>query len=114
MKLKEAIQLLANACRCTVSQSRWGEIQIKSNYIPELSINSDDGDRMSNLANVLKPGQKVEFARLDRDYTTVDGSMFLRIEQGCQGDPLGLYQIERQIPQESSLTLSKLPSQWII
>ncbi len=74
VKLKEAIQLLANACRCTVSQSRWGEIQIKSNYIPELSISSDDGDRMSNLANILKPGQKVEFARLDRDYTTVDGS----------------------------------------
>lgn len=89
VKLKEAIQLLANACRCTVSQSRWGEIQIKSNYIPELSISSDDGDRMSNLANVLKPGQKVEFARLDRDYTTVDGSMFFTNRTGVSRRPVG-------------------------
>lgn len=89
VKLKEAIQLLANACRCTVSQSRWGEIQIKSNYIPELSISSDDGDRMSNLANVLKPGQKVEFARLDRDYTTVDGSMFFANRTGVSKRPVG-------------------------
>ena len=89
VKLKEAIQLLANACRCTVSQSRWGEIQIKSNYIPELSISSDDGDRMSNLANVLKPGQKVEFARLDRDYTTVDGSMFFANRTGVSRRPVG-------------------------
>lgn len=89
VKLKEVIQLLANACRCTVSQSRWGEIQIKSNYIPELNISSDDGDRMSNLANVLKPGQKVEFARLDRDYTTVDGSMFFANRTGVPGRPVG-------------------------
>ena len=89
VKLKEAIQLLANACRCTVSQSRWGEIQIKSNYIPELSISSDDGDRMSNLTNVLKPGQKVEFARLDRDYTTVDGSMFFANRTGVSRRPVG-------------------------
>lgn len=89
VKLKEAIQLLANACRCTVSQSRWGEIQIKSNYIPELSISSDDGDRMSNLANVLKPGQKVEFARLDRNYTTVDGSMFFANRTGVSKRPVG-------------------------
>lgn len=89
VKLKEAIQLLANACRCTVSQSRWGEIQIKSNYIPELSISSDDGDRMSNLANALKPGQKVEFARLDRDYTTVDGSMFFANRTGVSKRPVG-------------------------
>lgn len=89
VKLKEAIQLLANACRCTVSQSRWGEIQIKSNYIPELSISSDDGDRMSNLANVLKLGQKVEFARLDRDYTTVDGSMFFANRTGVSRRPVG-------------------------
>lgn len=89
VKLKEAMQLLANACRCTVSQSRWGEIQIKSNYIPELSISSDDGDRMSNLANVLKPGQKVEFARLDRDYTTVDGSMFFANRTGVSKRPVG-------------------------
>lgn len=89
VKLKETIQLLANACRCTVSQSRWGEIQIKSNYIPELNISSDDGDRMSNLANVLKPGQKVEFARLDRDYTTVDGSMFFANRTGVSRRPVG-------------------------
>ena len=89
VKLKEVIQLLANACRCTVSQSRWGEIQIKSNYIPELNISSDDGDRMSNLANVLKPGQKVEFARLDRDYTTVDGSMFFANRTGVSKRPVG-------------------------
>ena len=89
VKLKEVIQLLANACRCTVSQSRWGEIQIKSNYIPELSISSDDGDRMSNLANVLKPGQKVEFARLDRDYTTVDGSMFFANRTGVSRRSVG-------------------------
>ena len=38
VKHKEALQIIANACRCTLSQSRFGEIQIKSNFVPEVSV----------------------------------------------------------------------------
>jgi hypothetical protein len=89
VKLKEAVQLIANACRCTVSQSRWGEIQIKSNYIPTLTITSNDDDEMSNLTNILKPLQKVEFARLDTDYTTVDGTMYFATRNGTSTHDMG-------------------------
>ena len=35
VKHKEALQIIANACRCALMQTRHGEIQIKSSFVPE-------------------------------------------------------------------------------
>nr|DAL89777.1 MAG TPA: tail protein [Caudoviricetes sp.] len=38
VKYKEALQIIANACRCVLTQSRDGKVQIKSNFMPSASI----------------------------------------------------------------------------
>lgn len=73
---KEALQIIANACRCVLTQTRFGAIQIKSNFMPGASITSNGETSFSNVANVLKDSPKDEYATLATNYTPVDGSMF--------------------------------------
>lgn len=76
VKHKEALQIIANACRCVLTQTRFGAIQIKSNFMPEASIVSNGETSFSNVTNVLKETDKDEYATLAGNYTPVDGSMF--------------------------------------
>lgn len=76
VKHKEALQIIANACRCVLTQTRFGAIQIKSNFMPEASIASNGETSFSNVTNVLKETDKDEYATLAGNYTPVDGSMF--------------------------------------
>lgn len=76
VKHKEALQIIANACRCVLTQSRTGLIQIKSNFNPLATITSNGATDYSNIANVMKEGAKSEYATLGTNYTVVDGSMF--------------------------------------
>jgi hypothetical protein len=73
---KEALQIIANACRCVLTQTRFGAIQIKSNFMPGASITSNGETSFSNVTNVLKDSPKDEYATLATNYTPVDGSMF--------------------------------------
>lgn len=73
---KEALQIIANACRCTLSQTRTGNIQIKSNFTPQKSISSNGETDFSNVSNVLSGEDKQEYAYLGQDYSTVNGAMF--------------------------------------
>lgn len=73
---REALQIIANACRCVLTQTRFGAIQIKSNFMPEASITSNGETSFSNVTNVLKETDKDEYATLAGNYTPVDGSMF--------------------------------------
>lgn len=73
---KEALQIIANACRCTLSQTRLGTVQIKSNFTPELAISVNEEESYSNIANVLKSDEKDEYASFATNYTTADGTMF--------------------------------------
>ena len=43
VKCKEALQIIANACRCTLTQSRTGLVEIKSNFSP-LAKGSPNGE----------------------------------------------------------------------
>lgn len=76
VKHKEALQIIANACRCVLTQTRFGAIQIKSNFMPDASISSNGETSFSNVANVLNESEKDEYATLAGNYTPVDGSMF--------------------------------------
>ena len=73
---KEALQIIANACRCTLSQTRYGTIQIKSNFIPEAAASSNGETDYSNVKNILNTDTKSEYATLATNYTTADGKMY--------------------------------------
>lgn len=73
---KEALQIIANACRCVLSQTRTGGIQIKSNFIPEASASANAEAVYSNVENIMDDSAKDEYATFATNYTTVDGKMF--------------------------------------
>ena len=82
VKYKEALQIIANACRCILTQSRDGKVQIKSNFIPSASIATNGEETYSNAANVLTDTPKVEYATLAGNYTPTDGTMFFLPRNG--------------------------------
>lgn len=82
VKYKEALQIIANACRCVLTQSRDGKVQIKSNFMPSASVETNGEETYSNAANVLTDTPKVEYATLAGNYTPTDGTMFFLPRNG--------------------------------
>lgn len=82
VKYKEALQIIANACRCVLTQSRDGKVQIRSNFMPSASIATNGEETYSNAANVLTDTPKVEYATLSGNYTPTDGTMFFLPRNG--------------------------------
>lgn len=82
VKYKEALQIIANACRCVLTQSRDGKVQIKSNFMPSASVATNGEETYSNAANVLTDTPKVEYATLAGNYTSTDGTMFFLPRNG--------------------------------
>lgn len=82
VKYKEALQIIANACRCILTQSRDGKVQIKSSFMPSASIATNGEETYSNAANVLTDTPKVEYATLAGNYTPTDGTMFFLPRNG--------------------------------
>lgn len=82
VKYKEALQIIANACRCVLTQSRDGKVQIKSNFMPSASIATNGEETYSNAVNVLTDTPKVEYATLAGNYTPTDGTMFFLPRNG--------------------------------
>ena len=75
VKCKEALQIIANACRCVLTQSRDGLIQIKSNFNPEAAASANAEAPYSNVAAIMSDTTKDEYASLAVGYTVVDGGM---------------------------------------
>lgn len=73
---KQALQIIANACRCVLSQTREGTIQIKSNFVPEAEASCNGETPYSNIASIIDKSEKSEYATLGTNYTTADGTMF--------------------------------------
>lgn len=82
VKYKEALQIIANACRCVLTQSRDGKVQIRPNFMPSASIATNGEETYSNAANVLTDTPKVEYATLAGNYTPTDGTMFFLPRNG--------------------------------
>lgn len=82
VKYKEALQIIANACRCVLTQSRDGKVQIKSNFMSSASIATNGEETYSNAANVLTDTPKAEYATLAGNYTPTDGTMFFLPRNG--------------------------------
>lgn len=82
VKHKEALQIIANACRCVLSQTRLGQIQIKSNFVPDAAASANAQESYSNVANILNGEDKDEYATLATNYTVADGTMFFLPRNG--------------------------------
>lgn len=70
---KEALQLIANAGRCVLYQDSEGVITIKSSFVPEISVNSDDAAYYSRVEDILDGSKKAEYAVTGQNASTVDG-----------------------------------------
>ena len=79
---KEALQIIANACRCVLSQTRLGKIQIKSSFVPEAQASADTEAEYSNVENIMNTEVKDEYASLATNYAVADGSMFFLPRNG--------------------------------
>ena len=71
----EALQILANACRCVLFQNREKKIQIKSSFTPKMSASSENQAIFSHVDNILKDGVKTNYAVAFQGYAKTDGSM---------------------------------------
>lgn len=79
---KEALQIIANACRCVLSQTRLGKIQIKSSFVPETQASAETEAEYSNVENIMNTEVKDEYASLATNYAVADGSMFFLPRNG--------------------------------
>lgn len=73
---KEALQIIANACRCALSQTRLGAIRIKSSFVPKSVASVQTESEYSQIERIMDEGIKDEYATLASSYTTVDRNMF--------------------------------------
>lgn len=76
VQYKEALQIIANACRCTLGQTRFGDIQIKSSFMPGATVQTNGEAPFSHAAAIMEETEKDEYGTLAGNYTPVNGTMF--------------------------------------
>lgn len=77
---KECLQILANACRCTIRQDAYGIIRLFANFAvvldpEELQIKAENVALWSKPQNIFV-GTSVIYADMTQDFLKVDGSMY--------------------------------------
>lgn len=73
---KEALQIIANAGRCILTQNPFGIPQIKSSFMPEYWFSTNGETEYSNVANIKNNEPKQEYASYAHDYARVDEGMY--------------------------------------
>lgn len=73
---KEALQIIANAGRCILTQNPLGIPQIKSSFMPEYWITTNGETEYSNVKNIKSNEPKQEYASYALDYARVDKDMY--------------------------------------
>lgn len=74
----EALQLIANACRCVLYGDRSRKIHLQSSFVPDMAVVSNGETEFSNVENILSSDEKTAYAIASSGFTKVDGSlMFL-------------------------------------
>lgn len=82
VECKQALQIIANACRCVLTQSRNGAVQIKSAFYPDATATANAETGFSNVENVLSDSSKAEYGTMAGDYTTTNAAMYFVPENG--------------------------------
>lgn len=96
VKHKEALQIIANACRCVLSQNRQGKPQIKSSFAPEFTLSCNGETEYSHIANIKSSEPKQEYASLAQNYSTVSAEMYYLPEDVSAADKYTGYISEQQ------------------
>lgn len=73
---KEALQIIANAGRCTLSIDRQKRINIRASFVPEMSVQTNGETEYSKCGNVLQDNKNVFYAECSDDFTTVNENLF--------------------------------------
>ena len=71
---KEALQLIANAGRCILKQDRYGRILMKSSFIPDTTMTSENKMNYSDMN--LSSDLKDTYATYEQDFTRADGKTY--------------------------------------
>ena len=71
----EALQMLANACRCVLFQDRSRRIRIKSSFTPDMAAGANQQAIHSHVENVLGNRVRTTYAAAFRGFARTDGSM---------------------------------------
>lgn len=77
-KHRNLLQLIANASRSIMRETRDGGLEIQSSFVPELiSITTNSEASYSRLENVLKDEITcIDYASSEKDFTTVDNTQY--------------------------------------
>lgn len=97
---KEALQIIANACRCVLSQTRFGSVQIKSSFNPEAAASSNGETAYSQVGNILNDSLKDEYASLAGNYTVANGGMYF-LPRNVSGNVLNTGYVSSAISDEN-------------
>lgn len=97
---KEALQIIANACRCVLSQTRLGSVQIKSSFNPEAAASSNGETAYSQVGNILNDSVKDEYASLAGNYTVANGGMYF-LPRNVSGNVLNTGYVSSAISDEN-------------
>lgn len=79
---KEALQLIANAGRCVLSQDREGNIFLKSSFIPDMTAGSENETYFSNTGAILDKTAKKAYAMTGQGYTSATPVQYFLPRQG--------------------------------
>ena len=77
----EALQIIANAGRCTLREDRDGKIYIESTFIPEYTITSNGETDYSNVENIKNDTDKIAYAITSNDFSALNDSNLLFMDE---------------------------------
>lgn len=75
VKHTEALQIIANAGRCTLCEDRTGRICMKSSFVPRMTARSNGEMEYSHSENLLVDDTKAAYAEMSNNFSAVDGTM---------------------------------------
>lgn len=82
VKHSEALQIIANAGRCTLYEDRANKIHLKASFVPDMEVSVNNKTDYSSIENLLKDNQKDAYAIASNDFSLVDGSLFFMPKDG--------------------------------
>lgn len=76
VKHSEALQIIANAGRCSLFEDRDRRIHLKASFIPDMEASCNGETHFSNIKNILDDEKKDAYAIASNDFSLSDGSLF--------------------------------------
>lgn len=78
-----ALQIIANAGRCTISQDRYGRIHLQTSFVPEMIVTANNQTEYSHAENLLTNDVKSAYATASNDFSVLDGSIRFLPDNGA-------------------------------